>query len=83
MRADADTVFMRKRHGCGHHIGVTGMTTAGDICGCHDVQQCCVIAHGPWAKAFAHIGIQIDRFHGFCPFSKGFVDADTTPLINW
>ena len=65
MRADADIARHGPRHGARHHIRIARVKPAGDIGGADDLQQRGIVAHGPGAEAFAHVGIEIDGFlHG-------------------
>ncbi|MCY1251009.1 hypothetical protein D9M72_647190 [compost metagenome] len=49
-----------------HGAGVAGMKTGGDIGRTDEAHQLRVdaIADGPWAKAFAHVRIEIYCLHG-------------------
>ena len=93
MRPNPHAVVAGQRHGGSHHIRIARMETTGDIGGGHNIQQCGVVAHGPGAKAFAHIRVEIDSFclahidhvsvaHVMSPDSKGSASAETTPLTS-
>ena len=55
------------------------MKPTGNVCRTDNVQQRRIIAHFPWAKAFAHVRVQIDCFLHSVSFPSRPV---IMPLIN-
>jgi hypothetical protein len=56
MRADSYSVLFRRGNGSVHHIGIAGVKTGRDIRRADKLEQL-----GVMARAFAKIGVQIDR----------------------
>ena len=54
--AHRDAIGLRGREGAGHHLGIAGMETAGDIGGGHDLEDRGVVADPPRAEPLAHVG---------------------------
>src|SRR5260370_11970773 len=63
MRADGDALVDCQLHGAMNGARITGMEAAGDVGRGDMIQQRRVVAHFPGAEAFAHVAVQIQRFH--------------------
>src|ERR1700751_1389808 len=63
MRADPDTLFLSSVDGLEHDQRIAAVKTAGDIRRGDDLQHLGIAAHGPGAKALAHVAIQVDHIH--------------------
>ncbi len=59
MRADGDAALDRCLHGAKDSGRIAGVETAGDVGAADDVEHGDVVAHGPRAKAFAQVAVQI------------------------
>ena len=60
MRANAHALGHGQSDGFLHDGGVTGVEAASYIGTFDDLQQGCVVAHCPSAKALTQVGIQVD-----------------------
>src|SRR6516164_5497091 len=63
MSAYPNTVLLGAADGVKHDQRIAAVKTASDIRRGHDLQHLGVAAHGPGAKALAHVAIQVDQIH--------------------
>ena len=76
MGADGHAMLGGHLHGAAHAARVAGMETGGDV-GAADQRHdrgIHAIADGPWAEAFAHVGIEVDFSH--CPLASSALLLD-------
>lgn len=76
MGADGHAMLGGHLHGAAHAARVAGMETGGDVGAAdqrHD-RRVHAIADGPWAEAFAHVGIEVDFSH--CPQASSVLLLD-------
>ncbi|MCY1428464.1 hypothetical protein D9M71_443470 [compost metagenome] len=69
MGANRHAVALGQFDGAQHGVGIAGVEAGGDV-GAADQRHdrfVDAIANGPWAKSFAHVGIEVDLGHRVLP----------------